>query len=1426
MSNRSSNELYLQQLYNEKIGNIIKHIENEKKTAKKCLNEKYEKENKRTQSTLKENVRKTLFQNISKEILEKNEKMKNQLRARNNIPIENKLNPLPMHISKLNYCKFNTHSITHSSSQQNALHNHMQEGLQTKTNQIQIPYYYSHKQNSQTLLNRTLPTHHETSRGITQESFQNNLHRKTLIGIAREKEESFRGMGPIETQSPIDNKPIMPVKKKCNTDISGLIHAYKAFKEQEEKKEKEMKIEKSKREERTPYNRNLIQDNNTCKKKIEIGSEESTEEHMIKEEYKRPMHSSIIYNEIVPTICPIEYPLHKKENYNDACSENNFHNETYEENGSNGEIIEKNKNTQNYNRKKSTNINDMDIRKITQHKSISNQHTLVDSNKKYKPNNQTAFFDIMKAQKREVCLKHMNVQFTQNRSVNIQMNQAYQCNASKKEKIWNASEMQYAERSKMKESRNRNSQRSNENCKYNELVYRNLLEMERERNQESCETYSMYTPNKMKNLNEPKDYSNINPTEGEEKGSNVESSEEENSFNTYNNIVLYNEECNATYIQTGPIKKTLYNKTSSEIENNNNENKNKKEYNSNVHYSIESIISNKSSRNPKQNIWKYKNLKREEVNFFSNDDLSSFDLTDQSNMMKQNKHLNNYNDILCVDIEEKKTNKLFFEEICVYRMNERSESNHFHHTPINLFKDKSLNELALEKLEIHKKHYKDINDEIKNLIPQEDVYEVEMNVGLLFRKFVPVTMSLSCKYLLIQKNENNLITCISYRNITKLEMVKKNDNKRIYLFKLVYIFKKKKEQSVKNVTLLFRTNKSEMFDKIKDKVHPLLLLENPKKDFLDIETVYTYIIQKYKTVHALYLKHLLQNVEKILRKKLYVQSFYILKMKCALSKKVEQMKNNKKKNVQEGFIKMEECLKKIGKKYFQALVMKSYEHSLVNYQVKTNNLLYEMLTKEKTVYQENIDKQNAFLLCSILSIFYKKKMRSYFDHFVKNNRILHRGKEAFVYVITHVNSIFTKYQKRNKTYVLNLLRFDYDKVSHFSFVLYKLYLRRVIVGYLAIRDNQKRRKFLLQKHVLHLVKVLIKVVDRMKHYAFTKIQKHVYEEKERKNVLLLDSLVSANDELCNNLDKVTIEKGINKIECLYKFKLKECLVKFFFKLRGPQINNGSFSHCLKHCSIFIFVLNKVAYRKIQKHFFHFVLKCLQDNNTNRLIYSMKKLECVAEKKEKRYVFELLQFYEQYPYLFKYRHLTKIEVFINSITNFIILYNRKLMLNFFLKLHYIKYQGQVIKAYTCIGNLYKFIKVLNHEIHSHVQESFEKLVLNAREQRYKILEEQCKETKSKINNLTKVNIKENKKTYKKMNYSSDDISPDGYNFMKKYPLLFHNSNITSEYTTTLTDDKWSMKSADSITHSLSHTYDDMDQIKKKICSFNSKISKMK
>ncbi|CRG98800.1 conserved Plasmodium protein, unknown function [Plasmodium relictum] len=825
-----------------------------------------------------------------------------------------------------------------------------------------------------------------------------------------------------------------------------------------------------------------------------------------------------------------------------------------------------------------------------------------------------------------------------------------------------------------------------------------------------------------------------------------------------------------------------------------------------------------SMNNEKSKLKNYSNsidntlLNNNEINFISNEDLNSFDILCEKNI----NNVENFclNDIIVKDIEEKKMNKLFFEEICVFRLNEKNDIYDYNSQPVNLFHNRSLSNIDLTKLEINKKHYKDINDEVKNLIKKEDAYEIEMNIGLVFRKFIPVTMNLSCNYLLIKKNEKNIITCISYSNILEINMLKKNERRKIFLFKLVYVFKKKK-QSEKKVTLLFRTNKIEVYNKIKSKVEPILMKESKNKEYIDIETVYSYIIEKYKKMHILYLRQLLQNVEKILRKFIFKLFFHKLKLKHAYLKKIEYIKKQRSKLIQGMMDKLEFSLRKKLQNYFNLLLIKTYEKSIVNYQVKTNSILFNMIIKEKTVYQEKLDKQNTYLLFNVLYSLYKKKMTNYFNYFVNNNRILSKGKNAFSYTITHLNSILLEYDRRIKCFVLSKLKFNYDHISYFSFVMYKLYFKRIFLGYLRIRDNRLNVKFFIEKNVYNLVRIISKTIENQKYYAFLKLQKHIFQEKERKNKIICDNLIYANNELCNNLDKIAIEKGINKLECIYKFKVKENLVKYYYRLKGPQINNKHFNHCLKYCSIFVYILSKIIQRKVHNSFYFFVLKCFQDNNKSRLIYSMKMLELILIKKNKRYILDLLKFYDKYPYLFKYRHLSKIEVFIISIENFIYFCNKKLLLNFILKLHYLKYQGRIIKAYTCIGNLYKFIDIIHQKIQSHIYEPFRLLLQNAQEKNHKMIKEKL--------NIKKTQLKiSNNKIPSMLSFKNDDTSSNRLNLMKKYPLFFYNSDISPDCTT-IADDKLSLQSNDSISNIFSYAYEDMDKIKRKIYDFNTKIS---
>ncbi|CRG95405.1 conserved Plasmodium protein, unknown function [Plasmodium gallinaceum] len=885
----------------------------------------------------------------------------------------------------------------------------------------------------------------------------------------------------------------------------------------------------------------------------------------------------------------------------------------------------------------------------------------------------------------------------------------------------------------------------------------------------------------------------------------IENFTNQNRNNIFNSMNYKNSERNNSFnmkmLKDSSISKNFINCYKKELKNNkgiykemNNNNNNKESELKNYNCSLDNMPFNNN-----------------EINFISNEDLSSFDVI-------YDKNANNvtgfcFNDIIVKDIEEKKMNKLFFEDICVYRLNEENDIYNYKNQPVDLFYDRSLSDIDLTKLEINKKYYKNINEEVKNLIKKEDTYEIEMNVGLVFRKFIPVTMNLSCNYLLIKKNEKNIITCISYSNILGINIVKKNEGRKIFLFKIVYVFKKKK-QSEKNVTLLFRTNKIEVYEKIKGKVEPILIKESKNKEYLDIETVYDYIIEKYKKMHILYLRHLLLNVEKILRKFIFKRFFHKLKLKHTYLKKMEDIKRQKSKLIQDIVIKLEFLLRKKLQNYFNSLLINSYERSFINYQVKTNNILFNMLIKEKSAYQEYMEKQSTYLIFNVLYSLYKKKMTSYFNCFINNNRILCKRKNALSYTITHLNSIFLEYDRRIKYFVLSKLRFNYDHISYFSFIMYKLYLKRIILGYLRIRDNRLNVKFLIEKNVYNLIKVITRIIENQKYYAFLKLQKYIFQEKEKTNKIVCDNLIYANNELCNNLDNIAIEKGVNKIECVYKFKIKESLVKYFYKLKGPQINSENFNHCLKYCGIFIFILSKIIQRKIQNVFYFFVLKCYQDNNRSRLIYSMNMLELLLIKKNKRHIIDLLKFYDKYPYLFKYRHLSKIEVFIISIENFIFFCNKKLLLNFLLKLHYLKYQGRVIKAYICIGNIYKFIDIIYRKIQSQVYEPFRLLLQNSKEKNRQMIKEKLnvKKTQLKITNSKILPI---------LSFKNENISSNHLHFKKKYPLFFYNSDISPDCTT-IADDKLSLNSNDSISNIFSYAYEDMDQIKRKIYDFNTKI----
>ncbi|SPJ08315.1 conserved Plasmodium protein, unknown function [Plasmodium sp. DRC-Itaito] len=932
-------------------------------------------------------------------------------------------------------------------------------------------------------------------------------------------------------------------------------------------------------------------------------------------------------------------------------------------------------------------------------------------------------------------------------------------------------------------------------------------------------------------------------------------------------------------------------------------------------------------------------LSLNEINFISNNEnyLNSYDISCGEkyipNKEEEDEELCS-NNILVKDIEEKKMcGKLFFEEICVFRINEKNEhehgnlrkNNHNDDTHklyssyeniqsinkqstnpfckkdimeksqgTNLFYDNYINTVDITKLELNKNCYQHINYEVQNLIKKENSYAAEMNVGLVFRKYIPVLINLSCNYLLIKKNEKNVITCISYTNIIDVKIVKKSKkNKERFLFKIVYVFKKKEEKTEKNVTLLFRANLMEIFEKIKGRVDYCIIPneddknillqdkkekgkkkneqqeqeENMKKrkkktqEYVDIETVYEYVIEKYKRVHVLYLGRLLQIVEKLFKKYILKYSFHKLRIIYEYKIEMEKLKKNYIQCIYDISDKLEFLIKKKMQHYFNHVIINSYESSFINYQIKTNDMLYNLLLKEKSAYQNHLGKNYILILYKVLLSMYKKKMTIYFRSFVYNNIKVSKKKNAFAYTLTRVNSILVLYERRIKSFIFSKLKFNYDHVSYFCFIMYKIYLRRIFFGYLRIRDNRINIKNMIEKNVYRLVKLISKISDNHKYNAFLKLQKYVYEQNEKKNKMICDNLIYANNELCNNLDKIAIEKGINQMDCLIKFKRKECLMKYFYTLKGPQINTERFYYCIRYCSIFSFVLNKIIQKKVQYVFFQFVLKTLQRNNKNRLTHAIKLLQVLVQKKEKKSVIDLLQLYDRYPYIFQYKDLTKIEVFVICVQNFVTVYNRKLLLNFLLKLHYLKYQEQFMKTYNGIGSIYKFVHVLDKKLMNNMRESFRIILQNYKFRREKMdmkmeqmdmkmekidlnmgqmdvkmeqMDVKMEQMDVKIKRTNKKKAKQIHVNYNNKAFSSSspspllrynkykDISSNSASLIKKYPFFIYNSEISPDCTT-MADDKLSLPSNDSVTHIFSYAYEDMDKIKKKIYDFNNKMS---
>ncbi|VTZ72434.1 conserved Plasmodium protein, unknown function [Plasmodium yoelii] len=822
------------------------------------------------------------------------------------------------------------------------------------------------------------------------------------------------------------------------------------------------------------------------------------------------------------------------------------------------------------------------------------------------------------------------------------------------------------------------------------------------------------------------------------------------------------------------------------------------------------------------------------------------------------------NQMIIKDIEEIKKNKLFFEEICVFRMNEYTEESEqsdiynysdikselyqseddynkeLKRKPINLFELGSYNDIDITKFELNKNCYEHLNDEVTKLIKEEENYNLEMNIGLMFKKYINVIMNLSYNYLIIKKNEKNVLTCISYNNIIEIDIVKKNTKKGKISFKLVYVFKKKELKAEKNITLIFKTTKMGIYEKIKEKIGPLFnsgkmkssFIGNnrnnnivrgktgtvskidKKKIYIDVETVYNYIINKYKQVHLLYLNHLLQMSEKKFKKKSMKQGFEILRLNCEYTKEIEEIRKKKNKLINDFTNKFEYYIKKyIQKNYFNILLIKSYETHFINYQKKTNNMLFNVIVKEKSAYEENIGRQSILLLFNALTSLYKSKMSKYFRSFVNNNRNFSKGKNAFSYTLTHINTILVKYETRHKAFVLSRLKFNYNNVSYFSFIMYKTYLKKLFLGYICLRDNRIFIKLIIEKNVIKLINRISRVIENQKYYAFLKLQKYIYEEKEKINKKICDNLMYTNNELCNNMDKIGMEKGINILEYLYKFKIKENLIKYFYILKGSQVNVSisQNKYYIKYSSIFVFVLNKIFQKKVQDILLHFVLKCFQNNNKNKLIYSTKNLELLFMQKEKRDVISILRFYDKFPYLFKYKNMNKAEIFTACIQNFVNTYNRKLLLNFLLKLHFLRYKEKFMKAYNCIGHIYNFTNILSKKIKKTIKFPFMLLLQNVR-----IINNQILMHRLKIKKKTQLKNSNHTRTF--------SSAPDPVSVITKYPYLLYNMEMSPDHTF-VPDDKYSLPSNNSISDSFPYVYEDMDKIKRKISNFNNKVGNM-
>lgn len=71
--------------------------------------------------------------------------------------------------------------------------------------------------------------------------------------------------------------------------------------------------------------------------------------------------------------------------------------------------------------------------------------------------------------------------------------------------------------------------------------------------------------------------------------------------------------------------------------------------------------------------------------------------------------------------------------------------------------------------------------------------------------------------------------------------------------------------------------------------------------------------------------------------------------------------------------KLEFLIKKKMQHYFNHIIINSYESSFINYQIKTNDMLYNLLLKEKSAYQNHLGKNYILILYKVLLSMYKKK---------------------------------------------------------------------------------------------------------------------------------------------------------------------------------------------------------------------------------------------------------------------------------------------------------------------------------------------------------------------------------------------------------------------------------------------------------------------